>query len=277
MNSSNMDDRTVLITQEPHQINPVLTQNMNAPKFDQLQDRMVYAARIKPEEYNFAGNNPLISAASSLLCITCDLKKESYQDIELLKPKLVEELKSFEFQALNSGVESNYVALSRYLLCSFVDEVIVTTPWGSESHWASQSMLSSFHNETYGGEKFFLLLEKLSRNPAKYLDLLELMYLCLSLGFEGKYRVLSRGLVELDAIRDSLYRQIRSLRRDEKSSLSPNWEPKQVQRHKLTRQTSWVGIICVVTISLCAIYGGFYYVLNQQSELVIDAFQQIEL
>ena len=103
------------------------------------------------------------------------------------------------------------------------------------------------------------------------------MFLCLSLGFEGKYRVLSRGLVELDAIRDSLYRQIRSLRGDEKSSLSPNWEPKQVQCHKLTRQTSWIGIICVVTVSLCAIYGGFYYVLNQQSELVIHAFQQIKL
>lgn len=77
MNSRNMDDRTVLITQEPHQINPVLTQNSSAPKFDQLQERMVYAARIKPEEYNFAGNNPLISAASSLLCITCDLKKRA--------------------------------------------------------------------------------------------------------------------------------------------------------------------------------------------------------
>lgn len=138
-------------------------------------------------------------------------------------------------------------------------------------------MLSSFHNETYGGEKFFLLLEKLSRNPAKYLDLLELMYLCLSLGFEGKYRVLSRGLVELDAIRDSLYRQIRSLRGDEQASLSPNWEPKQVQRHKLTRQSSWVGIVCVVVFSLCAIYGGFYYVLDQQSEHVIQAFQQIDL
>lgn len=140
MNSSSMDDRTVLITQEPNQVNPTLTESPSAPKFNQLQERMVYAARIKPEEYNFAGNNPLISAASSLLCITCDLKKESYQDIELLKPKLVEELKSFEFQAINSGVESNYVALSRYLLCTFVDEIIVTTPWGSESHWASKSM-----------------------------------------------------------------------------------------------------------------------------------------
>ncbi len=77
MNSSSMDDRTVLITQEPNQVNPTLTESPSAPKFNQLQERMVYAARIKPEEYNFAGNNPLISAASSLLCITCDLKKKA--------------------------------------------------------------------------------------------------------------------------------------------------------------------------------------------------------
>ncbi|OEE75059.1 type IVB secretion system protein IcmH/DotU [Vibrio genomosp. F6] len=274
-NISNMDDRTVLITQQPNEASASLTTQANAPRFEQLQERMVYAARLKPEEQIIVGINPLIDAATPILGLAADLKKETYQDIELLKARLIDEIKAFEFQALNFGVENNYISLSRYLLCTFVDEAVVTTPWGHNSNWSQQSMLSTFHNETYGGEKFFLLLEKLSRNPAKFLNLLELIYLCLSLGFEGKYRVLSRGLIELDTIRDSLYRQIRSLRGDEPTGLSPNWEPKRVQRHKLARNTSRIGICCVVLLCLIAMFSGFYYVLDQQSAQVAGSYLQI--
>ncbi|MBL4829778.1 MAG: type IVB secretion system protein IcmH/DotU [Aliivibrio sp.] len=273
--TSYMDDRTVLVTQQPNETSPSLTAKTNAPRFEQLQERMVYAARLKSEEQSFVGINPLVDAAAPILGLAAELKLETFQDIDLLKARLIDEIKTFEFQALNFGVENNYISLSRYLLCTFVDEAVVTTPWGHNSSWSQQSMLSTFHNETYGGEKFFLLLEKLSRNPAKFLNLLELIYLCLSLGFEGKYRVLSRGLIELDTIRDSLYRQIRSLRGDEPKGLSPNWEPKRVQRHKLTRNTSRLGICFVVILCLTAMFSGFYYVLDQQSTQVTDSYLQI--
>src|SRR5690606_40799872 len=89
------------------------------------------------------------------------------------------------FRALQEGVENSQVMATRYVLCTAIDEAVVTTPWGNESEWSQMSLLSSFHNETFGGEKFFQLLERLSRNPVKHLLMLELMYLCLALGFEG--------------------------------------------------------------------------------------------
>lgn len=273
--STNAVDRTVLINHAPYESSPSLTANDNAPHFEHLQERMVYATRVKSEEQSVVGINPLIDAASSLLILPSELKREMHLDIELLQSRLVGEIKAFEFQATNLGIDNSQLAISRYVLCTFIDETVVTTPWGNDSGWSQHSMLSTFHNETYGGEKFFLLLERLTRNPAKYLHLLELMYLCLSLGFEGKYRVLARGLTELEAIRDSLYRQIRMLRGDNPSTLSPNWEPKSLQRHKLTRRTSLLGIGCLVILSLAALYSGFYYVLDQQSALVIDNYVQI--
>src|SRR5690606_28779404 len=94
-------------------------------------------------------------------------------------------------------------------------------------------------NETFGGEKFFQLLERLSRNPVKHLHLLELMYLCLSLGFEGKYRVMPRGTLELEVIRDSLYRQIRQLRGDVPSEISPHWQGLQGERGQFGRAAPW--------------------------------------
>jgi type VI secretion system protein ImpK len=123
-------------------------------------------------------------------------------------------VENFAQNALHNGVETSQMSVARYVLCTVVDEAVVTTAWGKESDWSQMSLLSRFHNETSGGEKFFHLLERMSKNPAKHLPTLELMYLCLALGFEGKYRIQPRGLLELENLRDALYRQIRHLRPD---------------------------------------------------------------
>jgi len=51
--------------------------------------------------------------------------------------------------------------------------------------WSRHSLLVTFHNEAWGGEKFFQLLSRLAQNPQEHLDLLELQNVCLALGFEG--------------------------------------------------------------------------------------------
>jgi type VI secretion system protein ImpK len=81
-----------------------------------------------------------------------------------------------------------------------------------------------FHKETRGGERFFQLLKKLSQDPGKNIDLLEFMYLCLALGFQGRYRVRPNGLNELAEIREDLYHTIRQQRDRPEPGLSPHWE-----------------------------------------------------
>ena len=50
-----------------------------------------------------------------------------------------------------------------------------------------------FHNETWGGEKVFQLLAKLAQDVPTHRHLLELIYIVLALGFEGRYRVVDNG------------------------------------------------------------------------------------
>lgn len=137
------------------------------------------------------------------------------------------------------------------------------------------SLLSSFHNETFGGEKFFQLLERLSRNPVKHLPMLELMYLCLSLGFEGKYRVLPRGMLELEAVRDSLYRQIRQLRGDVPREISPHWQGLKDTR-RLVSIVPWWMVALFTLVCLAVMYGGFAWVLEQQRAAVLHPYQPVE-
>ena len=63
----------------------------------------------------------------------------------------------------------------------------------------------TFHNETWGGEKFFQLLAKLAQNPQQHGWLLELMYYCLALGFEGRFRIVDNGRTQLETLKQRRY------------------------------------------------------------------------
>ncbi|MBV2134209.1 type IVB secretion system protein IcmH/DotU [Pseudomonas sp. MAP12] len=271
------DDRTVILNRHGDAAaHSPLTDFASPPRYEQLEERMVYAARLRPAESFNVGLNPLVDAAAVLLSEAVRLKHSGEaEDLHALHQRLSGELKLFEHRALHDGAESSQVMAARYVLCTVLDEAVVTTPWGNESEWSQMSLLSSFHNETFGGEKFFQLLERLSRNPVKHLPMLELMYLCLALGFEGKYRVQPRGMLELEAIRDSLYRQIRQLRGDVPREVSPHWQGlKDTRRHRV-RIVPWWLVALFTLACLTMMYGGFAWVLGEQRDTVLQPYQSL--
>ncbi len=269
------DDRTVIVNR--HGDAPAhtpLTDFAAPPRYEQLEERMIYAARLRPAQAFNLGLNPLVAAASALLSDVVRLKHSfEAEDIGALQARLASEIKLFEHRALHDGAESSQVMAARYVLCTVLDEAVVTTAWGNESEWSQMSLLSTFHNETFGGEKFFQLLERLSRNPVKHLPMLELMYLALSLGFEGKFRVLPRGMLELEAIRDSLYRQIRQLRGDVPRDVSPHWQGLKDSRRSLVRIVPGWMVALFTLICLAITYGGFAWALEAQREAVLQAYR----
>src|SRR3546814_19066257 len=82
-------------------------------------------------------------------------------------------------------------------------------------------MVSTFHNKVSGGKRFFDILEDLRQDPGRHIEVLELMFLCLSLGFEGQYRVMPRGGAAQAETRDSPYRTPRAQRGHLERQTSP--------------------------------------------------------
>ena len=270
-------DKTVVLNRQTAGAARSPLTDFAAPPMEQLEERMVYAARLRPAEVFNISFNPLVAAASLLLSEVVRLKNSaSAENFQALNERLNVAIKLFEHRALQEGAEGGQVMAARYVLCTVVDEAVVTTPWGNESAWSQMSLLSTFHNETFGGEKFFQLLDRLSKNPVKHLPMLELMYLCLSLGFEGKYRVMVRGMLELEGIRDALFRQVRQLRGDAPRELSPQWEGLNDQRRSLVRVVPWWMVTLFALICLVVMYSGFAWVLGEQREAVLQPFQQLD-
>ncbi|WP_219267163.1 type IVB secretion system protein IcmH/DotU [Pseudomonas sp. Xaverov 259] len=271
-----LDEKTVLLDRNGHgPAQRPVTDFPSPPRFEQLEDRMVYAAAVQGAQRFNVGLNPLVAAAWELLSEVLELKLSSgRENLQTLNDRLAASLTRFEARAQHEGMESAQVIAARYVLCSVVDEAVVTTAWGSRSDWSKISLLSRFHNETFGGEKFFQLLERLSRDPVKHLAMLELMYLCLSMGFEGKYRVMERGVTQLEGVRDALYRQIRHVRGDPVSVSACALRPEQARRKRL-RTLSASGCVALGLIALLTMYSAAAWVLGQERAQALQPFQPL--
>jgi type VI secretion system protein ImpK len=211
----------------------------------------------------------LIDVASNLLTLTGQLRNTvSHHDVATLRTNLVREIQAFEDAAHQWGLGSETVVTARYLLCTLIDETVLSTPWGSQSPWGEQTLLSIFHKETWGGEKFFKILDHLRQEPAVHIDLLELIYLCLAFGFQGKYRIEERGLNSLEGVQDNLYRTIRGIRGDFERDLSLHWRGLEDRRNPLVRYVPLWVLGAILGVLVLGIFIGFRVSLNQATDPV---------
>ncbi|MDR3073132.1 MAG: type IVB secretion system protein IcmH/DotU, partial [Deltaproteobacteria bacterium] len=182
------------------------------------------------------------------------------------------EIQSFSNQAQALGVRNDTLTAARYLLCTALDESVTSSPIpGAASDWAERSLLSTFHNETHGGEVFFQVLDRVMQQPAANLYLLELIFLLLSFGFEGKYRLQDRGPLAIEAMRDSLYRQIRLLRGEPGQDLSRKIEPASFKNKTYAYVPLWL-VATVVAVCLSVTFWGFSFALGRKAEPLLAQF-----
>lgn len=203
------------------------------------------------------GLNPLERAAGPMLALLTRLRSTIAHPLPAsLRAQLLAYLRQFEEQARAAGVAQDEVMLSRYVLCTALDEAVLSTPWGSASDWGKQSLLITLHNEAWGGEKVFQLLEHCLQNPRQRLHILELLYLCLGLGFEGRYRVMNDGRSQLEALRERTSATIRSVRGEFERELSPHWRGLSVARDRLSQfLPPWVGVAICLALLLLLLFG----------------------
>ncbi|WP_205895467.1 DotU family type VI secretion system protein, partial [Metapseudomonas otitidis] len=203
------------------------------------------------------GLNPLENAAGPMLALLTRLRNTIAHPMPAsLRAQLLGYLRQFEEKARAAGVPQDEVMLSRYVLCTALDEAVMSTPWGSASEWGKQSLLITLHNEAWGGEKVFQLLDHCLQNPRQRLHILELLYLCISLGFEGRYRVMNDGRSQLDALRERVAATIRATHGEIERELSPHWRGLVVARDRLRQfLPPWVVIAIGAALLLALLFG----------------------
>lgn len=228
--------------------------------------------------FQLRGDNPnaLIDAATPLFGLSLRVRSLSEcENVERIYKQTIEEIKAIEIELSEQGFEHAILMAYRYILCAVLDEAVMGTDWGASSLWAEHSMLSRFHNETWGGEKVFTILSRLEGEPKRYRDLLEFIYQCLVLGFEGKFRVMEGGSIEREKVITRLYNVLATLDDSEPQDLTSATEHVVKAKYKLSHQLPIWSIFLGFAVLLVSVFLGYSYLLHNKSIDVINQLTQI--
>ena len=213
--------------------------------------------------------NPLVAAAMPLLGLVVRMKTvTSGVNIVAVRDRVYEELRAFAGAGRNAGIPQDPLRAAHYALAATVDDVVMNTPWGAHGGWSKRTMVSAFHGDVEGGENFYKHLDNMLQAPAANRLTLELMYCCLSLGFEGRYRLHPRGASEHAKVRENLYNTLRGLMGPQERELSPEWRgvdmPARSSRDGLP---IWV-FAAAAGVFLLGLYWGMSLLLGSNQEHV---------
>ncbi|HKT27463.1 type VI secretion system protein TssL, long form [Dyella sp.] len=214
--------------------------------------------------------NPLLEAAQPLLRMLAEVPAsfDSSAEIEALRELLVREVVVFQKLCDRANLPWKHMVAARYCLCTALDEAANRTQWGKGGVWAVKSLLITFEGEVDGGEKFFLLIGRMATDPQAYVDVLEVLYRILGLGFEGRYSVIVDGRRHLDQIRQRLLTLINSARDAVPLALSPHWHGTAPGKLRLFGGVSAKATACAAALLVSALFGWDKYRLLSQSALV---------
>lgn len=217
----------------------------------------------------FSGSNPILAVANPILNMIYQVRTLVHNpDPSQLRNYLIEEIKKFEVRAKADAISPEHISAARYCLCTVIDETAAQTPWGGNGVWPRYSLLVTFHNETWGGEKFFQILAKVTQAPVLHRDLIELMFFCISLGFEGRYKVVPNGHSQLELLRRRLAEILADVKGERLKALSPHWMGFAKPRTAIwTLLPVWVSaLFCVIAGT--ALFVSFALKLSDYSDSV---------
>lgn len=218
-----------------------------------------------------AAQNPLLEAAQPLLRALADMPAALESDgVALFHQLLEREVAAFQSICTTAQVRHEHVVAASYALCTALDEAANSTPWGGGQGgeagiWAGQQLAAKFHGDTKGGDKFFLLVGRLAASPQEHVDLLEVLYQILGLGFEGRFSTAAHGRRQLETVRHRLFSLLGNARGDVPSDLSPHWKGVGAGKFRLLRSVPvWV-TGSVLTLILFGLFAWYKYQLLQSS------------
>lgn len=132
-------------------------------------------------------------------------------------------LKEFEAAATRFNVPLANIRLAKYAMTAFIDQKVLTSDLALKDAWLEKPLQMTYFDDFNAGEEFYVKLDQLrnSGDPGRF-DVLEVFYLCLVLGFTGKYGD-KRGEEQRRILIDRVAREIGESRQSG-TSLSPHWQ-----------------------------------------------------
>lgn len=168
-----------------------------------------------------ATKNDLVTFAGPIFDLVLRLKAGIVAPSNELRPKVASLLDDFVRRAERYKFNHKIVSVAKFALASFIDETMLTNNFPLRSEWERNPLQLEYFGEQLAGNKFFEKLESMLQQPEVTQDAIEIYYLCMLLGFKGRYGVYEQE--KLLAIMQSTANVLVKVGKMKSVELSPHW------------------------------------------------------
>lgn len=175
-------------------------------------------------------------------------------------------LKHLEQRGESLGYRERHLQTIKFALAAFIDETVLIADFPLREEWEKCPLQLEYVGEHLAGLTFFERLENLMKNPETEadIDVIEVCYVCLLLGYKGKYNIYYEE--QLKVVIENIADFLRRRGRLQAGVLSPRWQvtdqPQPVSAAGLPR---WVKVGGSVAFSLVIlVYLFFNFLLINQ-------------
>ncbi|MDF3605057.1 type VI secretion system protein TssL, long form [Paracoccus sp. DMF-8] len=223
-----------------------------------------------------SSTNPLLASAASLLILLGRLRT-GMVDLQVapLMEHVTIEIDRFERNALAAGVDPHEALVAKYALSGTADDIVQNLPGSDRGSWQQYSMVARFFHKRDSGVGFFQEAEKAMQAPAQRYNLLELMLVCMSLGFEGQFRTAPNGAVELARIRKAIYETLRRVNPRPDEDVSVIWEPVVQDQSRRFAAIPVPVVFGVAALAVVALFAALTTIVNRDGAQAAETLRNL--
>lgn len=160
---------------------------------------------------------------------------------------------------------------AKFALAAFADEIIYNSTWPGKTQWLSNPLQLQFFQLNTAGDTFFSNLDNLHGQRGRT-HVAQIYFLCLALGFQGKYRL--RGQEQLGAIAEGLGNYV-ALAEGGGDVLAPNAERKDAGGGAVRRELPFVAVALSFFVLALVIVIVLRLIVGSNADTVIEQIQKL--
>lgn len=202
----------------------------------------------------------MVSLAAPVFDLILRIKAGFVTPSTELRPQIATMLQKFEERATRFGYHEKVQRLAKFALAAFVDETVLTNKFPLREEWEKYPLQLEYFGEHLAGNKFFDRLEAMLKQIDAAADAVEVYYVCLLLGFKGKYAVY--GQDELESVIRRTAEALQKAGRLKHIDLSPHAfvqdQPEPPKKHPFlpvwAKAVAGIGLVLAIVVYIALLF-----------------------
>jgi type VI secretion system protein ImpK len=218
--------------------------------------------------------NDLVTFAAPVFDLILRLQAGIVKPSNELRPKIKSLLDDFEQRAERYRFNHKVVNVAKFALAAFVDETVLTGDFHLKEEWEKYPLQLEYFGEQLAGDKFFEKLQAMIAQIDVTADAVEIYYVCMLLGFKGRYAVYEHD--KLQGIMQRTADALVKAGKITKVELSPHWraddQPKPPEKRGMP---TWAKVTAFGGLAFALLLYLVMFLLS--SKFLDDAMQKLQL